>query len=156
MNMKNMKQARQQGFTLIELMIVIAIVGILSAVALPAYQDYTVRARVAEVLSIASGFKSQLVEYHAINSSWPATGLTDLGYATDTLDPGSEYAGTVSLTANTGALTVQIDSTGSTAVDGGALTFTPTVSNGSVSWVCTTGIATTEYSKLPDNCRNAP
>ncbi len=62
----------QKGFTLIELMIVIAIIGILAAIALPAYQDYTKRSRVSEGLSLAGGAKSALTEYYASNNKWPS------------------------------------------------------------------------------------
>ncbi|ENW3597782.1 pilin [Neisseria gonorrhoeae] len=62
----------QKGFTLIELMIVIAIVGILAAVALPAYQDYTARAQVSEAILLAEGQKSAVTEYYLNNGKWPA------------------------------------------------------------------------------------
>ncbi|ENS7328285.1 prepilin-type N-terminal cleavage/methylation domain-containing protein, partial [Neisseria gonorrhoeae] len=62
----------QKGFTLIELMIVIAIVGILAAVALPAYQDYTARAQVSEAILLAEGQKSAVTEYYPNNGKWPA------------------------------------------------------------------------------------
>ncbi|EMU2298182.1 pilin [Neisseria gonorrhoeae] len=62
----------QKGFTLIELMIVIAIVGILAAVALPAYQDYTARAQVSEAILLAEGQKSAVTEYYLNNGTWPA------------------------------------------------------------------------------------
>ncbi|EMT8253904.1 pilin [Neisseria gonorrhoeae] len=61
----------QKGFTLIELMIVIAIVGILAAVALPAYQDYTARAQVSEAILLAEGQKSAVTEYYLNNGTWP-------------------------------------------------------------------------------------
>ncbi|ENX0808018.1 pilin [Neisseria gonorrhoeae] len=61
----------QKGFTLIELMIVIAIVGILAAVALPAYQDYTARAQVSEAILLAEGQKSAVTEYYLNNGEWP-------------------------------------------------------------------------------------
>ncbi|HFB7714380.1 TPA: pilin, partial [Neisseria gonorrhoeae] len=61
----------QKGFTLIELMIVIAIVGILAAVALPAYQDYTARAQVSEAILLAEGQKSAVTEYYPNNGKWP-------------------------------------------------------------------------------------
>ncbi|HGM2453307.1 TPA: pilin, partial [Neisseria gonorrhoeae] len=62
----------QKGFTLIELMIVIAIVGILAAVALPAYQDYTARAQVSEAILLAEGQKSAVTEYYLNHGTWPA------------------------------------------------------------------------------------
>ena len=62
---------KQQGFTLIELMIVVAAIGILSAIAIPAYQDYTIRAQVAEGLSLSAGAKVALIDYFANNGDWP-------------------------------------------------------------------------------------
>src|ERR1700726_3268307 len=64
--------ARQHGFTLIELMIVIAIIGILAAIAIPAYQNYTIRSQVTEGLSLADGFKTSVSEYYDQNGTWPA------------------------------------------------------------------------------------
>ncbi|EMT6812655.1 pilin, partial [Neisseria gonorrhoeae] len=78
----------QKGFTLIELMIVIAIVGILAAVALPAYQDYTARAQVSEAILLAEGQKSAVTEYYLNNGKWPA-------------DNGAAKAGTDAVTADT-------------------------------------------------------
>ncbi|HEX2139136.1 MAG TPA: pilin, partial [Woeseiaceae bacterium] len=62
----------QQGFTLIELMIVVAIIGILAAIAIPAYQDYTIRAQVSEGLNLASGAKVAVAEYYQNNGAWPS------------------------------------------------------------------------------------
>ncbi|HEZ5250735.1 TPA: pilin, partial [Neisseria meningitidis] len=70
----------QKGFTLIELMIVIAIVGILAAVALPAYQDYTARAQVSEAILLAEGQKSAVTEYYLNHGEWPG-GNSDAGVA---------------------------------------------------------------------------
>ncbi|EPI7412579.1 pilin, partial [Neisseria gonorrhoeae] len=73
----------QKGFTLIELMIVIAIVGILAAVALPAYQDYTARAQVSEAILLAEGQKSAVTEYYLNNGEWPENN-TSAGVANPT------------------------------------------------------------------------
>ena len=65
-------KALQKGFTLIELMIVVAIIGILAAIALPAYQDYTIRAQVAEGPALTSGLKTSIADYYAAKGTWPA------------------------------------------------------------------------------------
>lgn len=79
MMIKNVGNKMQKGFTLIELMITVAIVGILAAVALPAYQDYTIRAQFTEGMSLADGAKSNVVEFHANKGTLPVTD-TEAGY----------------------------------------------------------------------------
>ncbi len=133
----------QQGFTLIELMIVIAIIGILAAVALPAYQDYTVRARVSELAIQGSGMKATVGENIANNGAigvGSCKGVTNIATAT---------VNTLSSTCT--------DATGVIAVTGTAkakdvvLTFTPTLNaDGVISWKCT---ATGGDKYVPAECR---
>src|SRR5487761_2157745 len=68
-------KALQKGFTLIELMIVVAIISILAAIAIPAYQNYTIRAQVTEGLTLGDGWKTAVAEYYANNGTWPTIAL---------------------------------------------------------------------------------
>ncbi|ENS9264854.1 prepilin-type N-terminal cleavage/methylation domain-containing protein, partial [Neisseria gonorrhoeae] len=99
----------QKGFTLIELMIVIAIVGILAAVALPAYQDYTARAQVSEAILLAEGQKSAVTEYYLNHGEWPKDNAS-AGVASSASDIKGKYVKEVKV--ENGVVTAQMASTG--------------------------------------------
>jgi len=133
----------QSGFTLIELMIVVAIIGILASIALPAYQDYTIRARVTEGLSLASGLKTTIAENAAnVNAVAPAATLCN--------GTNLNRAGAVATIAcASGTITVTMDATAANTV----ITLIPTLAlNTPVDWNCQTS---TSLTYVPAECRTA-
>ncbi|HEZ0636642.1 TPA: pilin [Neisseria meningitidis] len=123
----------QKGFTLIELMIVIAIVGILAAVALPAYQDYTARAQVSEAILLAEGQKSAVTEYYLNHGEWPKNN-TSAGVASST-DIKGKYV--QSVTVANGVVTAQMASSNvNNEIKGKKLSLWAKRQNGSVKWFC--------------------
>ena len=138
----------QKGFTLIELMIVVAIIGILAAVALPAYQDYTARAKVSEVVLAADSCKNNVAEYYQTQNTLPAD-LTASGCSTQS----TQYVTSMDVAA--GVITV-VAKTGGTALPAAAagnfvLTPTPNANPGILDWSCTASTIAKKY--LPANCR---
>ncbi|HGH6580292.1 TPA: pilin [Neisseria meningitidis] len=124
----------QKGFTLIELMIVIAIVGILAAVALPAYQDYTARAQVSEAILLAEGQKSAVTEYYLNHGEWPANN-SSAGVASVSTDIKGKYVEKVEV-AN-GVITAEMKSSGvNKEIQGKKLSLWDKRQNGSVKWFC--------------------
>ncbi|CWS20817.1 fimbrial protein (pilin) [Neisseria meningitidis] len=123
----------QKGFTLIELMIVIAIVGILAAVALPAYQDYTARAQVSEAILLAEGQKSAVTEYYLNHGIWPGDN-NSAGVATST-DIKGKYVKEVEV--KNGVVTATMLSSGvNNEIKGKKLSLWAKRQNGSVKWFC--------------------
>ena len=133
----------QKGFTLIELMIVVAIIGILAAIAIPAYQDYTIRAQVTEGLNLASSLKASVSEYYASNGLWPDT-VVQLGMDAANLPKGKYVSqidvvnGTINITYS-GTAPFQANAN----IEGLILSLRPTISgtvaatsNGDVIWTC--------------------
>jgi type IV pilus assembly protein PilA len=162
----------QKGFTLIELMIVVAIIGILAAIAIPAYQDYTIRAQVTEGLNLAAPVKTAIAEYYAQNGTWPTALIGNapaLGY---TATPSGKYVSGITLGNATGQIIITY--TGSQAnallVAAPLLDLNPGVSgSGDIVWVCGKHAAPTAPALatappadassvldkyLPSNCRN--
>ena len=159
-------KAIQKGFTLIELMIVIAIIGILAVIALPAYQDYTGRAQVSEAITLMEGQKSAVVEYYADKGKWP-TSNADAGIAGST-DIKGKYVAKVTVGTD-GALTATMKSSDvnndiksktvtlkpeTAAAGGGAAAGGAAASAGSFLWKCVKGTTNPVPEKfLPSSCR---
>ena len=161
-----MKQMVQKGFTLIELMIVVAIIGILAAVALPAYQDYTIRAKVTEGLTLANGLKTSIVESHQARG--PGTKLCNSAATCDVIGATTMDATAAAMVANRNVASVVSAATGIITI-----TFKPAVvpaanstillvptpadlsavasAGATITWTCNTGTLLQKY--RPAACR---
>jgi type IV pilus assembly protein PilA len=140
----------QQGFTLIELMIVVAIIGILAAIAIPAYQDYIIRAKVTEPMTFADAAKVSVSEFYQTIGSMP-TDLSAAGVSTAT----SQYISAVSYTstsASVGEITITVQNLGGSAAGNINLVGTGT-GDGTVNWACNGSGTTLQKKYLPANCR---
>jgi type IV pilus assembly protein PilA len=131
----------QKGFTLIELMIVIAIIGILAAIAIPAYQNYTIRSQVTEGLSLADGWKTSISEFYAQNGSFPSTSSTSGGTGAIAVSGASigKYVGSISVAAGGNIIVTYSGSQVNQKLSGLKLGLYPGLdTNYDVVWVCGT------------------
>jgi len=147
--MKNM----QKGFTLIELMIVVAIIGILAAIALPAYQDYTARSQMSEALSLAGGARTAVTEFYTSTGDFPTTNAS-AGLADAALITGN-YVESVDISDTPGQIVALIkDESGvNEGIRGKDLVLSASTSAGAITWVCKNNSEANEQKYYPASCR---
>ena len=141
----------QKGFTLIELMIVVAIIGILAAIAIPAYQNYVTRAQVTEGLSLADGWKTSVAEFYAQNGTFPA-GYSATGSSTTIVAISAttgKYVSSVTVTTG-GQVVITYGLLANANIAGMTLDVSPGLStNNDVIWICGKGTAPTTLGTAP-------
>lgn len=150
------KMKNQQGFTLIELMIVVAIIAILAAIAIPAYQDYTVRSQVSEAMTLGAGPETAVTEFYQNKGRAPASNGS-AGVA-GSASIGGNYVANVYVSGS-GVIVATMGTAGASGFGGKAnakvagktIVLSPTFSSGSTSWTCRTGNIAAKY--LPSSCR---
>lgn len=130
-SVRNLKSRTQKGFTLIEMMIVVAIVGILASVAIPAYKQYTIRAQVSELVNMGGAAKSAVAEYHSNNGVLPADEAA-ANYAPQT----GKFVSAISIKA--GVITVTAGGSSNADIAAKTITMTPTAdaASGGLTWAC--------------------
>ena len=140
----------QKGFTLIELMIVVAIIGILAAIAIPAYQDYIARAQVSEAVELMSGGKTPLAEFYADKGRWPSTANSVMGNQYGKYTSVVTMTGGQGLTVLTSVLTATMRVVGTNKnIQGKTLTLTTV--DGGKGWACAVGTIGTKF--VPGACK---
>jgi type IV pilus assembly protein PilA len=142
---------KQQGFTLIELMIVVAIIGILAAVAIPAYQDYIARSQVGEAVNLMAGGKTPLAEFYADKGAWPNFATSVMGTTA------GKYTSAITITIGSNATTPQLTLTATMKGAGsvnkqiaGSTVLLETLDGGKI-WTCKLGTINSKY--VPGACK---
>ena len=143
----DMKNA-ERGFTLIELMIVVAIIGILAMIAIPAYQNYIIRSQIAEGLALSDTVKVAVAAYHNQTGAYPANN------SDATLGPPTNYTGSYvdSISVSGAVISIQYGNGANAQINGETVTVTAVSNPGSLEWVCATG-GTISETYLPSSCR---
>ncbi|MDE2480112.1 MAG: pilin [Betaproteobacteria bacterium] len=137
---------KSYGFTLIELMIVVAIIGILAAIAIPAYQTYTIRAQVAEGLTLSDGYKTVLWDYYAQHGQFPSSNQSAGAPSPSSIQ--GNYVQSVDISR--GLITVKFGNKANKAIQGDTLLLSGITSTDALLWTCTRGTVPAQY--MPSSC----
>jgi type IV pilus assembly protein PilA len=141
----------QKGFTLIELMIVVAIIAILAAIAIPAYQDYLIRSQVSEGAVLSDGAKTAMGEFYSNTGRFPPANAS-AGLAKNTSILG-KYVTQVDVGAQAGQIRATFGASANSKIASKVLTFSAVTNAGSISWSCTNSATTVDAKYLPTACR---
>ena len=148
--MNNLRTIKKQGgFTLIELMIVIAIIAILAAIAIPAYQDYVTRTQVSEAANLISSAKLGVAQYRDETSRWAGNNASAGLDKADSIN--GEYVEKVAISSGKITATIRSAAPANSPIQGKTLVFSPIDEGGAIKWTCDTGDIDDQY--LPANCR---
>jgi type IV pilus assembly protein PilA len=140
---------RQKGFTLIELMIIVAIIAILAAIAIPAYNDFTTRSKISEGMSLASTAQLAIVEYFVMTGSWPEDN-TSAGLAEPEMISGEYVA---SVTAQNNQILVLFKPDAGVGISDNQIILEAQDAKGSIQWICSSEQIASQF--LPQNCRSS-
>ncbi|MBT2118809.1 pilin [Dyella sp. LX-66] len=141
----------QKGFTLIELMIVVAIIAILAAIAIPAYQDYLIRSQVSEGAVLSDGAKTAMGEFYSNTGHFPTVNAS-AGLAKSTSILG-KYVSGVDVSTTVGQIQAKFSNSANSKIAGKILAFSAITNAGSISWSCTNAATTVDPKYLPTACR---
>ena len=142
----------QKGFTLIELMIVVAIIAILAAIAIPAYQDYLIRTQVSEGAVLTDGAKTAVAEYYSNTGAFPPSNLS-AGLPSNPASIAGKYVASVTI-ASTGKITALFGGASNAKISGKDFVLSPIVNGGSIAWSCLpSGGTNIDMKYLPTSCR---